>query len=125
MSSNSNNSVCDPASRLIFACSGAADVGEISDRAARKLTKDGAGKMFCMAGVAGKVGAIVEATKSASQILAIDGCGVDCVKKCLENAGFVNFQHIRITNMGMEKGKTAVTEENINNAAGKAGRLLS
>ena len=125
MSGNSESSVCDPASKLIFSCSGAADVGEISDRTARKLTKDGAGKMFCLAGVAGKVGAIVEATKSASQILAVDGCGVNCVKKCLENAGFENFQHIRITDMGMEKGKTAITEENISNAAGKAGMLLS
>ncbi|MBC8481838.1 MAG: putative zinc-binding protein [Planctomycetes bacterium] len=125
MSGNETGSVCDPASKLIFSCSGAADVGEISDRTARKLTKEGAGKMFCMAGVAGKVGAIVEATKSASQILVVDGCGVDCVKKCLENAGFENFQHIRITDMGMEKGKTAVTEENITNAAEKAGKLLS
>lgn len=125
MPNNSKSSVCDPASKLIFSCSGAADVGEISDRTARKLTKEGAGKMFCLAGVAGKVGAIVEATKSASQILAVDGCGVDCVKKCLENAGFENFQHIRITDMGMEKGKAAVTEENIANAAEKAGRLLS
>ena len=125
MANDEKAAVCSPASTLIFACSGAADVGEISDRTARKLTKKGAGKMFCLAGVAGKVGALVEATKSASQILAVDGCGVDCVKKCLENAGFENFQHIRITDMGMEKGKTAVTEENITNAAQKAGRLLS
>lgn len=125
MPSNGKNSVCNPASKLIFSCSGAADVGEISDRTARKLTKAGAGKMFCMAGVAGKVGPIVEAAKSASQILAIDGCGVDCAKKCLENAGFENFQHIRITDMGMEKGKTAITEENIANAVEKAGKLLS
>ena len=125
MAHGDKTSVCDPASKLIFSCSGAADVGEISDRTARKLTKDGVGKMFCLAGVGGKVGAIVEATKSASQILAVDGCGVDCVKKCLENAGFENFQHIRITDIGMEKGKTAITEENITNAAEKAGGLLS
>ena len=125
MSENSKSSVCSPASKLIFSCSGAADVGEIADKTARKLTKKSVGKMFCLAGVAGKVGAIVDATKSASKILAIDGCGVDCAKKCLENAGFENFQHIRITDMGMEKGKTAVSEENIANAAEKAGSLLS
>jgi len=125
MSKDNKNSVCDPASKLIFSCSGAADVGEVSDRAARKLTKDGSGKMFCLAGVAGNVGAIVDITRSASKILAIDGCGVDCVKKCLENAGFKNFQHIRITDIGMEKGKTKVTEENITEAAAKAGQLLN
>ena len=36
---------------LIFACSGAADVGEISDKAARTITQEGIGKMFCLAGI--------------------------------------------------------------------------
>ncbi|MFH1614516.1 MAG: putative zinc-binding protein [Planctomycetota bacterium] len=125
MPSNSKSSVCDPVSKLIFSCSGAADVGEISDRIARKLTKEGAGKMFCLAGVGGGVEPIMATTKAASQILAIDGCGLDCVKRCLENAGFENFQHIRITDMGMEKGKTDVTEQNIKEAAQKASVLLS
>ena len=38
------------ANTLIFSCSGAADVGEIADRAARKLTRERMGKMFCLAG---------------------------------------------------------------------------
>ena len=46
---------CTPASKLIFACSGAADVGKIADLSARKLTEDGVGKMFCLAGVGGRV----------------------------------------------------------------------
>ena len=41
---------CDVTTKLIFACSGAADVGQISDLAARKLTVEGAGKMFCLGG---------------------------------------------------------------------------
>ena len=32
---------CTPANTIIFACSGAADVGKIADLTARKLTKDG------------------------------------------------------------------------------------
>ena len=35
---------CASAPTLIFPCSGAANVGEISDRVARKLTCDGVGK---------------------------------------------------------------------------------
>ena len=125
MPNNSRISVREPGSKLIFPCSGAADVGEIADRIARKLTKELIGRMFCLAGVGGRIAPIMATTESASQILAIDGCGLDCVKKCLENAGFESFQHIRITDMGMEKGKTAITEGNITNAAEKAGRLLS
>jgi hypothetical protein len=33
-----NENVCSGGPKLIFACSGAADVGEIADKAARKLT---------------------------------------------------------------------------------------
>lgn len=46
MSNQSGGScACGVGPKLIFACSGAADVGAIADQAARKLTKDGAGKM--------------------------------------------------------------------------------
>jgi uncharacterized metal-binding protein len=43
--------ICDAASKYIFSCSRAADVGHISDLAARKLTKMGTGNMFCLAGI--------------------------------------------------------------------------
>ena len=43
--SEKNKECCSGAQKLIFACSGAADVGALSDRAARKLTKNGDGKM--------------------------------------------------------------------------------
>jgi uncharacterized metal-binding protein len=99
--------------KLIFACSGAADVGEIADRAARELTEDGLGKMFCLAGVGGHVAGIMKKTREASDILAIDGCDLDCTKNCLEQAGFTQFNHMRVTDLGLEKGHTHVTEENI------------
>ena len=125
MTDDSKTSVSSPASKLIFACSGAADVGEISDRAARKLTKDGIGKMFCLAGIGGRVEPIMSRTKSASKILAIDGCDMDCAKNCLQQAGFDNFQHLRITDLGMEKGKSAVTDQRIADVAEKAKDLLN
>lgn len=106
---------CDGKSgdKLIFACSGAADVGAISDQAARLLTKEGVGKMFCLAGVGGRVPGIIKTTEEAAQLLAIDGCNLDCVKKTLEEAGFTGFQHVRVTDLGLEKGKSEVTPENI------------
>ena len=104
---------CSAGPRLIFACSGAADVGEIADRAARELTKNGVGKMFCLAGVGGRVAGIMKQTGEASSILAIDGCDLDCTKKCLEQAGFAQFKHVRVTDLGMVKGQTPSTEENV------------
>ena len=85
---------CCGGPKLIFACSGAADVGAIADQAARKLTRDGVGSMFCMAGLAGQVKPIMEKTRSASKILAIDGCPLNCVKSGLNAAGFTTFEHL-------------------------------
>ena len=110
---NNKENVCGAAPTLIFACSGAADVGAISDRAARKLTADGAGKMYCLAGIGGRVAGILRTTEEAEKILAIDGCPLDCTKLSLEEAGFTEFEHLKITDLGLEKGKSPATVENI------------
>lgn len=112
-SGKAQGACCSAAPRLIFACSGAADVGQISDLAARKLTAEGAGKMFCLAGVGGRVSGIMETSRAASAILAIDGCPLDCARKTLEEAGFARFEHLRLSDMGMEKGKSPATEEQV------------
>jgi len=109
---------------LIFACSGAADVGEISDRAARNMSRDGTGKMFCLAGIAGRIPGIMKMTGTASKILAIDGCELDCVKNCLHQAGFNQFEHFRVTDVGLEKGNTAVNNENISKVASMGIEML-
>jgi uncharacterized metal-binding protein len=108
---NAQAACCSATPKLIFACSGAADVGKLSDLAARQLTAAGAGKMFCLAGIGGRVSGIMASTEAAQAILAIDGCPLDCAKKTLENARFTKFEHIRLSDLGMEKGKTAVTDE--------------
>ncbi|HYW79355.1 MAG TPA: putative zinc-binding protein [Thermoguttaceae bacterium] len=102
---------CCAAPKLIFACSGAADVGQLSDLAARKLTAEGVGKMFCLAGIGGRVSGIMATTEAATAILAIDGCPLDCARKTLEEAGFTRFEHERLSDLGMEKGKTPATPE--------------
>ena len=118
-------SCCRGGPTLIFACSGAADVGEISDRAARELSKNGAGAMFCLAGVGGRVEPIMKKTGSASKILAIDGCPLNCVKGTLKQAGFNEFIHLQITDLGLEKGKSPANEENIARVTAGATEMLS
>jgi uncharacterized metal-binding protein len=104
----SSSCACSAGPKLIFSCSGAADVGALADQTARKLTKEGAGKMFCLAGIGGRVSGIVKSTEAASSILAIDGCALDCTRKSLEEAGFKQFNHLRLADLGFEKGKTEV-----------------
>jgi len=116
---------CAGSSTLIFACSGAADVGELSDLAARKLSLNGAGKMFCLAGVGGRVGGILEKTRNADRILAIDGCPLDCARQTLEVANVRSYTHMRVTDLGMEKGMTIVERETIDKVADHAVALLN
>ncbi|MGE4298629.1 MAG: putative zinc-binding protein [Desulfovibrionaceae bacterium] len=121
----STKCACSAAPKLIFSCSGGADVGAVADQVARKLTRDGHGKMFCLAGIGGRVSGIMKSTEAAETILAIDGCPLDCARKSLEEAGFSNFQHIRLADLGLEKGKTEPTDTTIALVAAKAAACLA
>lgn len=113
-----------PSSTLVFACSGAADVGALADQAARRLAKAGQGKMFCTVGLGGKVKPILETTRAASTILAIDGCPLDCAKRSLNEAGFDQCLHLRVTDLGLIKGETEVSDANVARVADEAAALL-
>ena len=108
---NSDTCECSGTPGLVFPCSGAADVGELADLAARKLTRDGSGQMFCLAGVGGRVKAIMDKTIAAKRITAIDGCPLDCARLTLEGAGIKDFTHVRVTDLGLDKGKSPATAE--------------
>jgi uncharacterized metal-binding protein len=73
--------------KLIYACSGAADVGELSDQVARKLSKNGVGKMSCLAGIGGRVGGLLKSAEAASEILIMDACKLNCALKTMQEAG--------------------------------------
>lgn len=104
---------CGVAPKAIFSCSGAADVGELTDRVARRLMKEGNGKMFCLAGIGGNVSGIVKSTEAAPKILAIDGCGLNCTQRTLEAGGFTEVIHLNLTDLGFKKGDTDVDADSI------------
>jgi len=116
---------CASAPTLIFPCSGAADVGEISDSTARKLTQDGVGKMFCLAGLGEHVESFITNTNAAGKILVIDGCPVDCAKKTLEHANLNDFLHVRITDLGCVKGMSPITDETVAHITSHGKNMLS
>lgn len=112
------------APKLIFSCCGAADVGELADQVARKLNRDGTGKMYCLSGLGAELGNFIDYSKTASKILVLDGCPVDCAKKILEKVGLNEFEFIRITDLGYAKGKTEITKETIDAVSLQASELL-
>jgi uncharacterized metal-binding protein len=87
--------------------------------------RDGAGKMFCLAGIGGRISGIMKSTESTSKILVMDGCPLSCAKNCLEQAGFTDFEHFNLADIGMQKTKTEVNDENISIVAKKASEKLS
>ena len=80
--------------------------------------------MFCLAGISAKVELIEVNTHRADRILVVDGCDSDCAKKTMEFGGFTGFIHLRVSDLGMEKGKTPVTGERIDMVAAKLRELL-
>ena len=115
---------CSGNTDLMFSCSDAADIAEIGDRAVRVLHKTGEAKMFCLAGIAAKVELIEVNTRGADRLLVVDGCDSDCAKKTMEFGGFTEFIHFRVSDLGLEKGKTPVTDERVELVAAKLRELL-
>jgi len=92
--------------RLIYACSGCADVGEAADRAVRMISKTGKAKMSCLAGIGAGLDGFIKSAQAACGNVVVDGCGVACAKKTLEKHG-VAAQSFVLTEMGFVKGETS------------------
>ena len=96
----SNNNV------MILACSGASNVGQLSNQAAIELTQEGYGKMFCLAGIGGQLTGFVQSAKDVPNLVTIDGCQVGCAKAILDQAGITAKSYLVLTdNPGIEKKK--------------------
>jgi uncharacterized metal-binding protein len=48
----------------------------------------GVAKMYCLAGVGGRISGSLTSAKAVNRIVAIDGCPLNCVRTTLEQAEF-------------------------------------
>ncbi|RJQ70828.1 MAG: zinc-binding protein [Desulfobacteraceae bacterium] len=90
---------------MILACSGASNVGQLSNQAAVELTREGFGKMFCLAGIGGHLSGFVQSAKDVPRMVAVDGCSVGCAKAILEQARVPMQHYLVLTDEGIEKNK--------------------
>ncbi|NCC99075.1 MAG: zinc-binding protein [Bacteroidia bacterium] len=102
--------LCGVSEYIVLACSGACDLGQITDSVARKLRDNGVRKMNCLAVIGAGIEKSIEDFKK-KNVLVLDGCPIDCGKRILDNAGFSDYKYLRITDLGFKKGQTLVTEE--------------
>ncbi len=111
---------------LVYACSGAANVAEIADHVARQLTAQGAGSMFCLAGLGAGTPNMIQTAKDADLNLVIDGCPQDCAKLISQKAGLTNVKIIRVTDHGIEKAKgVKITDEQVQKIVALAKQALA
>ncbi len=96
---------CGKGDVLLFACSGGSNVGQIANDAAKALDQLGQGSFFCLIGVGAQLPNFVERIKKdGTTVVAIDGCGVACAKKALENVGATADAYVVVTELGIAKG---------------------
>ncbi len=110
---------------VVYACSGCSDAGEIADRVARQLTREGAAQMSCLAGIGGRVKSLVMKAENAERILVVDGCPLNCAAHTLKLAGFKNFEHLELHKIGIRKGSCPATDDKIADGVEAAKKILS
>lgn len=88
---------------LVYACSGCSNVAQLANDVAVVLDREGHAEMSCIAGVGGKVKSLVHLAQSGRPILAIDGCGLGCVRQTLKQVDVVPTWHLEVTDFGFKK----------------------
>ncbi len=92
---------------MLLPCSGGSNVGQLANRAAVELTTEGFGKIFCLAGIGGRISGFVQSAKDAESVIVIDGCEIGCGRATLQKAGvqLPRHRHLVVTECGIEKNK--------------------
>jgi len=96
---------CCGGSRMVLACSGASNVGQLTNEVAKRLDIESLARFYCLAGPGGDIDAMVKTVKDADQVLVIDGCPVACAKLIMERSGIADYEYIVVTDLGVEKNR--------------------
>jgi len=97
------NECCSSDVKTVLACSGASNVGQITNEVGKRLDTEGLARFFCVAGVGAKVSGMVESVRAANKVLVLDGCAVACAKRCMDQAGLANYEYVVVTDLGIAK----------------------
>ena len=107
---------CKAEEVVLLPCSGGSNCGQIANEVAVKLTGEGVGYIYCLAGIGAHIKGMVESARSAKRIVALDGCDVACAKKTIEHAGLLVTDWVCVTDEGIAKNhqfKIAAKETNL------------
>lgn len=108
----------------VITCSGASDVGELTDKVGRILSRTHTVHLECMAAVGAHEAKTVDKLRQAKVALAIDGCALRCVSKALDRECIENYKHLELGDLGFLKGHSPATDENVHRVSEAAKVLL-
>ncbi|HON88768.1 MAG TPA: putative zinc-binding protein [Spirochaetia bacterium] len=108
----------DCETKLIYACSGAANTGLLADQVMRELNRDKVGASTCLAAMGADLSGFIQSAQNAAKNIVLDGCKVSCGAKIFQKHG-IPYEHYIMTEFGVEKGKTPITGELIADVASK------
>lgn len=88
---------------LVYSCSGCSNAAQLANHVAVRLDRERLAEMSCIAGVGGNVDSLVKVALAGRPIVALDGCALHCVRKCLERHGVVPNLHYTLSDLGIRK----------------------
>ena len=97
--------------RIILPCAGQANVGQLTNLAAIRLTEEGYGSIACVALLAIGSENLVANALNADEVVILDGCPMLCAKKIAGAPGVAAGQYLVMTELGVTKGILEILHE--------------
>ncbi len=88
---------------IVLACSGSSNVGQLTNDLALRMTREGLGKMSCLAGVGAHLSGFVVSARDCDRLVVLDGCPQRCAAKILEHVDVKPHLYVLFTEHGFEK----------------------
>ncbi len=95
---------------MLLPCSGASNLGQLANQAAVELTREGYGKMFCLAAIGAGLPNFVKSAQTVPTLVAIDGCQVACTKHLLNKADVPIGSYVVVQELGIEKNMNTILD---------------
>ena len=94
---------CGGENKLIFACSGASNVGQLANDVAQNLAKNGEGSMSCIAAIGAHLDGFVVSARDCDRLIVLDGCERNCALLTFQQVAVEPQVHLTFTDHGFEK----------------------
>lgn len=88
---------------LIYSCSGCSSAAQMANALAVRADRAGLAEMSCIAGIGGDVPQLVRVAQSGRPMLVLDGCELNCARRCLARQGLEPDAHLVLTKIGVRK----------------------